>query len=78
MRSGGHSRCSLQQLDHIRLRPLASRGSVSCRAMSSHDLLVVGPGVLGSRAAVLWKEAHPSATVMAQTNSDASYERCDA
>jgi hypothetical protein len=46
--------------------------------MSNQDLLVVGPGVLGSRAGVLWKEAHPTATVMAQTNSDASHERYDA
>lgn len=60
-----------------RLRPVSQRAIVSCRAMSSHDLLVVGPGVLGSRAGVLWKEAYPSATVMAQTNTDSSHERYD-
>jgi hypothetical protein len=43
--------------------------------MGDQDLLVVGPGVLGSRAGVLWKEAHPTATVMAQTNSDSNHKR---
>ncbi|KAI8465729.1 MAG: hypothetical protein J3K34DRAFT_525149 [Monoraphidium minutum] len=42
---------------------------------SGSDLLIVGPGVLGSYAGKLWLESHPGATVVAQTNSDASHER---
>lgn len=33
------------------------------------DLLIVGPGVLGAYLGVLWKATHPSAVVVAQTNT---------
>lgn len=42
----------------------------------SHDLLVVGPGVLGSLAGKLWLESFPDATVVGQTNTTASHDRC--
>lgn len=44
-------------------------------AASSQDLLIVGPGVLGSYLGVLWKEAFPGATVTAQTNTTNSHDR---
>lgn len=43
---------------------------------SGNDLLIIGPGVLGSYAGKLWREAFPGATVVAQTNTTASHERC--
>ena len=42
---------------------------------SGHDLLVVGPGVLGSYVGILWQQQHPSATVVGQTNSTANHDR---
>lgn len=45
-------------------------------APGPHDLLIVGPGVLGSYAGVLWREAFPGATVTAQTNTEAAHDRC--
>lgn len=42
---------------------------------SSQDLLIVGPGVLGSYLGVLWKQAFPGATVTAQTNTTNSHDR---
>jgi len=42
---------------------------------SSQDLLIVGPGVLGSYLGVLWKEAFPGSTVTAQTNTENSHQR---
>lgn len=38
------------------------------------DLLVVGPGVLGSRVAVGWLVKYPGAVVVGQTNTDASHD----
>ena len=43
---------------------------------SSHDLLVVGPGVLGSLVGKLWLESHPGATVIGQTNTTTSHDQC--
>jgi len=43
---------------------------------SGNDLLIVGPGVLGSYAGKLWKESFPNTTVVAQTNTTGSHERC--
>lgn len=42
---------------------------------SHKDLLVVGPGVLGSYVGILWQQQHPSATVVGQTNSTANHAR---
>lgn len=42
---------------------------------SDKDLLVVGPGVLGSYVGILWQQQHPSATVVGQTNSTANHAR---
>lgn len=43
--------------------------------MTSTDLLIVGPGVLGSVAGTLWREEHPECTVMAQTNTENSHPK---
>lgn len=48
---------------------------VMAAAASSQDLLIVGPGVLGSYLGVLWKEAYPNCTVTAQTNTTNSHGR---
>ncbi len=42
---------------------------------SQHDLLIVGPGVLGSYAGKLWKESFPDSTVVGQTNSTDKHDR---
>ena len=42
---------------------------------SGQDLLVVGPGVLGSYVGILWQQQHPSATVIGQTNSTTNHDR---
>ena len=42
---------------------------------SGRDLLVVGPGVLGSYVGILWQQQYPSATVVGQTNSTANHDR---
>jgi hypothetical protein len=41
----------------------------------SHDLLIVGPGVLGSFMGTLWKQQYPDATVTAQTNTESNHDR---
>lgn len=52
----------------------ASSSSVQLEP-SGQDLLVVGPGVLGSYVGILWQQQHPSATVVGQTNSTANHDR---
>lgn len=42
---------------------------------SSKDLLIVGPGVLGSYLGTLWKQEFPDSTVTAQTNTASNHER---
>lgn len=42
---------------------------------SSRRLLIVGPGVLGAYAGLLWRQAFPGAEVVAQTNSDERHAR---
>jgi nucleoside-diphosphate-sugar epimerase len=44
-------------------------------APSSRRLLVVGPGVLGAYAGLLWRQAFPDAEVVAQTNSSERHPR---
>jgi hypothetical protein len=57
--------------------PSRRRAAVVAMATGGgRDLLIVGPGVLGAYAGKLWKEAFPDATVVAQTNTTASHERC--
>jgi hypothetical protein len=56
----------------------ARRGTsivMAAAAASSQDLLIVGPGVLGSYLGVLWKEQYPNCTVTAQTNTTNSHDR---
>ena len=54
----------------------SAAGAGAAKAPSSNDLLVVGPGVLGSYLGKLWLEQYPDATVVGQTNSDANHDRC--
>ena len=42
---------------------------------SGDDLLIVGPGVLGSYLGLLWKRKHPEANVVGQTNTEASHDK---
>lgn len=43
--------------------------------LDTHDLLIVGPGVLGSYLGAQWKGAHAGATVVAQTNTTNNHPR---
>eukprot|EP00983_Pelagomonas_calceolata_P126623 1161325-Pelagomonas_calceolata.AAC.2 len=45
-------------------------------ASTSSDLLVYGPGVLGSYAGHLWKERMPGARVLGLTNTSNNHDRC--
>jgi len=54
---------------HNQDRPSAAAGAGATSAPSPDDLLIVGPGVLGAYLGLLWKQAHPGATVVAQTNT---------
>jgi hypothetical protein len=49
--------------------------AMAAAGASSSDLLIVGPGVLGSYAGKLWRESFPGVTVVAQTNTTASHDR---
>ncbi|KAF7837874.1 uncharacterized protein G2W53_006356 [Senna tora] len=42
-------------------------GPSSSRAIGAHDLLIVGPGVLGRMVAEKWREEHPDCQVYGQT-----------
>lgn len=42
---------------------------------SGDDLLIVGPGVLGSYLGLLWKTRHPRANVVGQTNTTTSHDK---
>ena len=46
-----------------------------CSAAQDSSLLVVGPGVLGSYAGILWQQQHPGAQVIGQTNSQSNHDR---
>ena len=50
-------------------------GQPSAASPSSNDLLIVGPGVLGSYLGKLWLEEHGPGTVTGQTNSTANHGR---
>lgn len=45
--------------------------------LDTHDLLVVGPGVLGSYLASQWLNQHPGASAVAQTNTTNNHARCE-
>ena len=53
-----------------------SNGGSAAAGASGQDLLVVGPGVLGSYVGRLWLEAFPDSTVVGQTNTTSSHDRC--
>jgi len=47
----------------------------SAVGLPEQSLLIVGPGVLGSYAGKLWKDAHPGASVVGLTNTSTNHER---
>jgi hypothetical protein len=49
--------------------------SAAATQPSSHDLLVVGPGVLGSYLGTLWVDKFGAGTVTGQTNTTSSHDR---
>ena len=53
----------------------SSNEGPSTSGRGEHDLLIAGPGVLGSLLGKLWKDAHPMAEVVGQTNSDTNHQR---
>ena len=55
---------------------LAAAAGGAADAAASHDLLIVGPGVLGSYLGKLWKDAYPGARVVGLTNTTNSHDRC--
>lgn len=57
---------------HSRARAAVMASAVSA---SSQDLLIVGPGVLGSYLGKLWKDQYPNAAVTGQTNSATNHDR---
>lgn len=55
---------------HQTAHPIAAAAAGAApTSPAQDDLLIVGPGVLGAYAGLLWKARHPSATVVAQTNT---------
>lgn len=54
---------------------LAAAAGGAADAAASHDLLIVGPGVLGSYLGKLWKDAYPGARVVGLTNTTNSHDR---
>ena len=67
----------MQKAQRNRVAAAASTSDAPRRLWSEpecRDLLVVGPGVLGSRVAVGWLAKYPGAVVVGQTNTDASHE----
>eukprot|EP00892_Ulva_mutabilis_P009982 jgi/Ulvmu1/7356/UM036_0016.1 len=71
-----HKRSSRNYLLAMRMsraRPAIRQTHVCCG--TPRDLLVVGPGVLGSLAGKLWKDNYPDAAVVGQTNTTCSHDR---
>lgn len=66
-------------LRHKQRMRLQSSLGTKAAALATHtqaeDLLIVGPGVLGSYAGMLWQQHHPAATVTGQTNSTTNHKR---
>jgi hypothetical protein len=54
---------------------VAAAGAAQAQPSGPNDLLVVGPGVLGSYLGKLWTEAFPGAAVAGQTNTPTNHPR---
>jgi len=61
------------------VRPISTErrrvAAAASQSNCSRDLLVVGPGVLGSLVCQRWLKEFPAATVVGQTNTDNAHER---
>ena len=75
--------CPQRQLDRLAARPVprstAARRATSMAAApapSGHQLLVVGPGVLGSCLGKQWVDRFGAGTVTGQTNTTNNHARC--
>ena len=55
----------------------AGSGEASTSSRGESDLLIVGPGVLGSLVGKLWHDQHASASVTGYTNTDTNHERSE-
>ena len=53
----------------------ANREHANGEHANGDDLLVVGPGVLGSYVGMLWQQQHSTGTVTGQTNSTTNHDR---
>eukprot|EP00884_Botryococcus_braunii_P000641 jgi/Botrbrau1/10578/Bobra.0358s0001.1 len=69
----GGLRESRRQQHRLSMAVAGATGSAS-----DSNLLIVGPGVLGSYLGKLWLEQHPSAVVVGQTNSTTNHEKLQA
>ncbi|CAL54696.1 NAD(P)-binding domain [Ostreococcus tauri] len=68
--------CTSKHFPSFRAAAAASTSSAVCASFTppgarehDRDLLIVGPGVLGSRIARVWLEKYPGAVVVGQTNT---------
>ena len=69
----GQSLCQSRDLAQVVCRGASMN---ALEAPTSMDLLIVGPGVLGSYLGKLWKDKNPAATVTGQTNTTNNHEMC--
>lgn len=75
-------RCPSRHRRQSAAMPVSSAGDMAAAAEgaegkqpSSYDLLIVGPGVLGSYVGKLWLDDHPDVTVVGQTNTTSNHDR---
>ena len=66
--------CCRKQLHAIESHASSGEGP-SSSGRNESDLLIVGPGVLGSLIGKLWSERHAEAAVVGQTNTETNHER---
>ncbi len=74
-RSQRGSLCATQPVSGRSMSVKANREPANGDHANSDDLLVVGPGVLGSYVGMLWQQQHSTATVTGQTNSTTNHDR---
>ncbi len=69
------TRCDVHRTTAHTIMAAASDRTASGAQASSSDLLVVGPGVLGSYLGKRWLDGHQGAQVVGQTNTENSHDR---
>ena len=68
-------RGSLRPVQGSSMSVKANREHANGEHANGDDLLVVGPGVLGSYVGMLWQQQHSTGTVTGQTNSTTNHDR---